>query len=245
MSRAQRSPRNSQRLLTSTYLSINTCHELPAMNSNTDIQNLAGNHQAGHALQRAFYCDPGIFLSDREKILDNSWHMAGHGSRIPNEGDYFLFNICGEELIIVRGKGGDIYAHYNVCRHRGSRICRENSGRKSSLVCPYHAWTYNLDGSLRRARLMGEGFSPGNHALHPCHVNVLEGIIFVALGEEPVDFEESTAAYVDYLEFHGLKNAKTARRLELPTRANWKLVVENFIECYHCTPLPSRIQRRA
>ena len=204
--------------------------------SGTNIQGLLDSHVTGHALQQAFYSDPDVFSVDREKILDSLWHLAGHVSRIPESGDYFLFRLCGEEIIIVRGKDDNIHAHYNVCRHRGSRICKTSDGRKSALVCPYHAWTYNLDGSLRRAPLMPDGFSVEDYGLHACRVKVLDGVIFVSLAEEQVGFDDIAADCREYLSFHGIENAKIARRLDLPTHANWKLVVENFIECYHCIP---------
>ena len=202
----------------------------------TNIQDLLASHITGHALQQAFYSDPGVFSIDREIILDRLWHLAGHASGIPDSGDYFLFRIYGEEIIIVRDKDGDIHAHYNVCRHRGSRVCKQGKGRKSLLVCPYHAWTYNLDGSLRKARLMPDDFPLEDYGLHPCHIKTLDGMIFVSLADQPGGFGDVAGACREYLSFHGIENAKIARRLNLPTQANWKLVVENFIECYHCIP---------
>ena len=204
--------------------------------SEVNIQDLVNSHAAGRTLQQPFYSDAGVFSLDRGRVLDRLWHLAGHVSRIPAAGDYFLFRVCGEEIIIVRGRDGDIHAHYNVCRHRGSRVCLDSEGRKSVLVCPYHAWTYNLDGSLRSARLMPEGFSTEGYGLHACRIKVLDGLIFVCLGDEPEESHGLDDACREYLSFHGMENAKIARRLELPTRANWKLVVENFIECYHCVP---------
>ncbi len=203
---------------------------------NTNIQNLVDNHQDKHALQREFYCEPEIFILEQEKVLRDLWHMAGHVSRIPDSGDYFIFRIDKEEIIIVRDQNNEIHAHYNVCRHRGSRICKDDVGHKSALVCPYHAWTYNLDGSLRKARLMGKDFQSEKYGLHQCQVRVTSGIIFISLADKPDNFDDEMNHYHEHLNFHGIKDAKIARRLELPTRANWKLVVENFIECYHCIP---------
>ena len=202
----------------------------------TNFQDLIHNHINGHALQQDFYSDPDVFSVDRGKILDRLWHLAGHASRIPARGDYFLFRICGEEIIVVRGKDGQIHAHYNVCRHRGSRVCKQDEGRKPLLVCPYHAWTYNLDGSLCKARLMPDDFLLQEYGLHPCRIKVIDGMIFVSLADEPAGIDDVVGACAEYLSFHGIKNAKIARRLNLPTHANWKLVVENFIECYHCVP---------
>ena len=206
------------------------------MTLNSAVQQLIDNHEAGHALAQSFYADPEVFSLDRETILDESWHLAGHVSRVPRPGDYFLFNLLGEEIIINRAGDEKLYAHYNVCRHRGSRVCLEREGRKSGFVCPYHAWTYNLDGSLRVARLMGAGFNPQEYGLQPCRLRVLNGLMFVSLAAETEEFDENARHFRKYLDFHGIEDAKIARRLELPTDANWKLVVENFIECYHCIP---------
>lgn len=206
------------------------------MPSEASLERLIDEHVDGHALPRPFYSDAAILSNDREAALDQLWHIAGHAARIPNAGDYFVFSLCGEEIVVIRDRAGIVQAHYNVCRHRGSRICRERTGNKSVLVCPYHAWTYNLDGSLRAARLMDTSFDKTQHGLHPCHVQVVAGIIFVSLADQPIDFSAAVEPFRDYLTFHGIGNAGIAKQIPLPTVANWKLVVENFIECYHCAP---------
>lgn len=200
------------------------------------IASLIDGCETGRTLPQAFYTDAGVFAQDRAKVIDPHWHLAGHAAKIPDAGDFFLFRICGEEIIVVRDRDRAIRAHYNVCRHRGSRICRESSGHAGAFVCPYHAWTYRLDGSLRAARLMGDGFRPEDHGLYPCHVRELHGLIFVSLADEPTPFDAAVEPFRDCLEFHGIRDAAIARTLALPTKANWKLVVENFIECYHCLP---------
>ena len=202
----------------------------------TDLAALIDNHSAGHCLERRFYDSAEVFTADRDKAFNDLWHIAGHASRIPNAGDYFLLRICGEEIIVIRDQHGEIHAHYNVCRHRGSRVCKESSGNKKLLVCPYHAWTYNQDGSLRVARLMDETFDPSSYSLHSCRVNVSAGLIFVALTDDAPEFDEFIEPWTEYLSFHGIADANIAKRVNLPTAANWKLVVENFIECYHCIP---------
>ena len=200
------------------------------------IEALAGQCEAGRTLPQPFYCDAGVFREDRKKVIDPLWHLAGHAAAIPEAGDWFLFRICGEEIVVVRDAGGAVRAHYNVCRHRGSRICTEALGNSKAFVCPYHAWTYRLDGTLRAARLMPAGFRREDHGLHPCRVRELHGLIFVSLADEPVPFDTAVAPFREYLRFHGIRTAAIARSLVLPTKANWKLVVENFIECYHCIP---------
>jgi Rieske 2Fe-2S family protein len=105
------------------------------------------------------------------------------------------------------------------------------------LVCPYHAWSYNLDGSLRAARLMPDDFDRSTYGLHRCHVRVFHGLIFVCLSkDDPPDFDEQYAAFGSMLEFQGIADAKIAVKRDYPNVANWKLVVENFLECYHCAP---------
>jgi phenylpropionate dioxygenase-like ring-hydroxylating dioxygenase large terminal subunit len=136
---------------------------------------------------------------------------------------------------VVRSGESTINAFYNVCRHRGSLVCAESSGRVARLTCGYHAWTYGLDGALIAAPLMPADFSKKDFALHRCHVRVFCGFIFINLSdEEPVDFDASFADLAPYLDFHGFADAKIAYTQSYPTAANWKLVVENFVECYHC-----------
>ena len=113
-----------------------------------DIDALIARQRVGYSLERPFYVDPAIFEREFEHIFSRRWQFTEHISRIPSKGDYFLFRIAGEEIIVVRGDGDTVYAHYNVCRHRGSRVCLKPEGQLEKLTCPYHAWTYQLDGSL-------------------------------------------------------------------------------------------------
>ena len=169
-------------------------------NLDETLSALTGQYQPGKSLPQPFYCDAGVFREDRKHVLDPLWHLAGHAARIPHAGDYFLFGICAEEIIVVRDGNGAIRAHYNVCRHRGSRICTEASGNAKAFVCPYHAWTYRLNGTLRGARLMPGDFRPQDHGLHPCRVRELHGLIFVSLADEPVPFDDAVEPFRHYLE---------------------------------------------
>jgi Rieske 2Fe-2S family protein len=163
--------------------------------------------------------------------------VAGHVDRVRNKGDYFLFKVGNESLIIVRSDESTINAFFNVCRHRGSLICTEPQGKVARLTCGYHAWTYGLDGALIAARLMPADFNKKDNGLHRAHVRVFYGFIFVNLSqEEPVDFDASFGDLAPYLDFHGFADAKIAYSKSYPTSANWKLIVENFVECYHCGP---------
>lgn len=191
----------------------------------------------GYSLERGFYCDEDVYARDMERVVGRRWIVAGHVDQVRQKGDYFLFRIGGESLIVVRSDETTINALYNVCRHRGSLICTEPAGRVHRLTCPYHAWSYGLDGALLAARLMPADFSKKDNGLHRAHVRVFHGFIFVNLCDgEPADFQATFADLAPYLDFHGFAEAKIAQRIAYPTQANWKLVVENFVECYHCTP---------
>jgi len=186
------------------------------------------------SLARKFYVDPGVFEEDMRRIFHTSWLFAGHSCEIPEPGDYFVLPVGDEELIILRDKQGEVRAHFNVCRHRGSRIATEPRGRSRALVCPYHQWVYALDGCLTNARLMGEDFDANEHRLRSAHVRGLAGLIFVCLAPEPPDFDSFFQDVEPQLRPHGLERAKIVARDSYEVRANWKTVIENNRECYHC-----------
>jgi phenylpropionate dioxygenase-like ring-hydroxylating dioxygenase large terminal subunit len=201
------------------------------------IAALAAQTRSGYSLDQRFYCDDEVFAADMREIVSRKWLVAGHTDQVRRKGDYFLFKIGQESIIVVRSDETTISAFYNVCRHRGSIICTQTEGRVTRLTCPYHAWSYGLDGALLAARLMPEDFSKAENGLHPCHVRVFHGFIFVNLArEETADFDATFGDLAPYLDFHGFADARIAHRASYPTTANWKLIVENFVECYHCAP---------
>jgi Rieske 2Fe-2S family protein len=201
------------------------------------LADLAAHTRSGYSLDQRFYCDDAVFAADMREIVMRKWIVAGHVDQVRRKGDYFLYNVGRESIIVVRSDGTTINAFYNVCRHRGSVICTEPQGRVTRLTCPYHAWSYGLDGALLTARLMPVDFEKEANGLHRCHVRVFHGFIFLNLSEqEPVDFDATFGDLAPYLDFHGFADAKIAYARSYPTDANWKLVVENFVECYHCAP---------
>ena len=204
--------------------------------NNDYLKNLIKKQKSNFTLDQEFYVDDYIFNLDIKNIFSKQWVFVGHTSRIPKHGDFFLFNIGKESIIIIRDKDNKIYAHYNVCRHRGSHICLEESGNKKLLVCPYHAWSYNLDGSIKSARLMNDDFNKEEWSLNKCNLKIFEGLIFINLSDKPNDFNEFIAPTKKFIELHGLSNAKIAHREMYPTNGNWKLTLDNFHECYHCQP---------
>ncbi|MFT5114459.1 MAG: phenylpropionate dioxygenase-like ring-hydroxylating dioxygenase large terminal subunit [Parasphingorhabdus sp.] len=206
----------------------------------SEIDNLSALLENEHlhtnsTLGQPFYCSNELLQVDLSKVFSRHWILAGHISRLPRDGQYFLFQAGQESLVVVRENATTVNAFYNVCRHRGSRICLEDEGEVRNFVCPYHSWRYNLDGSLKFARSMPEDFDPADNGLIKCQVKLWHGLIFLHLGNaEDAPFEKIYAGFNPYVEQQGIAEAKTAARVNYPTAANWKLVVENFIECYHC-----------
>jgi len=198
------------------------------------IDDLIAAHRPGWTLERAFYNDPEIYEVELEKIFVQGWLYAGHVSRIPGRGDFFLWEVAGESLIIVRGDNEQVHAFLNICRHRGTRVCQEPSGRAKSFVCSYHQWTYNIDGTLQSARLMPADFDKSQFGLRRAHVRVAEGLIFISLAQDPPDLEPALRDIKLHLEPYELAQAKICHTQEYDIKANWKIVTENFRECYHC-----------
>jgi Rieske 2Fe-2S family protein len=203
-----------------------------------NLDSLLKNHRNGYALEQPFYLDPAIFEEEMTHIFMRQWQYADHISRIPKKGDYFVHTVAGEEIIIVRGEGDQVYAHYNVCRHRGSRVCVVPQGRAKRFTCPYHAWSYRLDGSLAAARAMPPDFNPAEFSLKSCQVRLFEGLIFINLtpvgaGLVP-DFDEVAAGLLPWLKQADLRHTKIAAHENYRSSVNWKIALENYFECYHC-----------
>ncbi len=195
-----------------------------------------GLERNGFTLEQRFYVDPGIFRRDVEQLLMRHWLCAGHESSVPNPGDYFLFDLAEESVIVVRGQDRQVRAFANVCRHRGSRICAAPSGTAKNFVCPYHAWTYGLDGTLLAARHMPAGFDARPYGLKPVHLRIIEGVVFVSLAATPLGLANVAATLKASLGPYGWSGARVAHRETYRIAANWKLAVENYLECYHCSP---------
>jgi phenylpropionate dioxygenase-like ring-hydroxylating dioxygenase large terminal subunit len=202
--------------------------------------------RAGHALPRAFYTDPEIFEFDLRRMLFRHWFCAGHASSIARPGDYLLVDLGSESIIIVRSTAQEVRALLNVCRHRGSRICTERAGRALAgrFTCPYHAWSYDLNGRLLAARHMPDSFHAEAMGLRSLPVRVVEGLIFTTLAEQPLDFSSAEAALRQSAGIYGWGRAKVAHRELYAINANWKLALENYMECYHCQPAHPEYAKR-
>jgi Rieske 2Fe-2S family protein len=201
---------------------------------NISLTELLSTYRPGFSLEQPFYTAPEVLSAEWEHIWRTQWLYAGCLAQIPQPGDYFLYRLQQETILIIRGDNGEVYAHYNTCTHRGSALCLEESGHAAKLVCPYHQWVFDRDGSLLNARLMPDDFCKEEYGLRSLPVQVVEGLIFISLSEAPPDFSPIHQALAPYLRPFQLAQARLACSRQYLLRANWKLVAENFRECYHC-----------
>ncbi len=201
-----------------------------------NINLLLENYHSGYTLDQAFYLNKSIFDLEFEHIWKKYWLFAGTVAEIPKSGDYFTYKVGNESIIIIRGNENEVFAHYNTCRHRGSLICLEQKGNAPKLLCPYHQWVYNKDGSLFKARLMPVDFNKNDYGLIPVHLKIIEGFIFISLADSPPDFSFVERDFSPFLKPFQLNKTKVAFQKTYELRTNWKLIAENFRECYHCGP---------
>jgi len=202
----------------------------------TSLKYLTEEHLAGYSLEQPFYTDPYIFDLEWEHIWKKYWLFAGTTAEIPKPGDYFTYAAGKDSVIIIRGDKGEVHAHHNACRHRGSLICLAERGNAPKLMCPYHQWVYDKNGSLFKARLMPDDFDRSSYGLHPVHTQEANGLIFISFAQEPPDFRKVVRDYSAFLKPFKIDAAKVAYRKRYEIRTNWKLIAENFRECYHCGP---------
>jgi len=201
----------------------------------TPIAELLARRRPGHSLEQAFYTDPGLFELDMETLFYREWLFAIPACELTKPGSFVTHRVGRNEIVIVRGADRHIRAFHNTCRHRGSVLCKAGSGTVAKLVCPYHQWTYELDGRLLWARDMGADFDPTAHGLAPVHCRTLAGLVYICLADTPPDFDRFAELAAPYLEPHDLDNAKIAHASSIVENGNWKLVWENNRECYHCS----------
>jgi glycine betaine catabolism A len=188
------------------------------------------------SLAQRYFVSSEIFAQEQNKIFSRQWVLVGHQNQIANPGDYFTTEVAGESLIMVRDKRGTIHGFYNVCRHRGSRLIEPGSGQSATIQCPYHAWTYALDGRLMGAPHMDEvsGFDKADYSLRAVNLAMWEGFVFVNLGDSPPPVTEWFKPLAGKFSRWNLSALHSAKRIEYDVRANWKLIFENYSECYHC-----------
>lgn len=204
------------------------------MHQHTTVLDLIKQRKAQHGLPGAVYVDPDAYRQDLEQIWHREWIFAGHTFELEKPGQYLTLQIGDYPIAVVRGKDGNIRAFHNVCRHRGSKVCTEDKGKVAKLVCPYHKWTFELDGKLLYAGNMGPDFNTADHDLLPAHCEVVHSYVYVCVAKVAPDFEKFRRAVSPFIGPHHLEDCKVAFEANLVEKGNWKLVFENNRECYHC-----------
>ncbi len=203
-------------------------------------------------LHRDFYLSDELFERERERIFWREWFCAGREEELEQAGDYVTRSVAGESVLIVRTRDGGLAAHYNVCRHRGAQLVTDcGSGSFGGAIrCPYHSWTYTLEGALRTAPFLdeGDGISKGELSLHPVGVESWGGFVFVNLSPlEAAAAGHTLAAQLggapERVRRYPLAELRVARRIAYEIQANWKVMLENYNECYHCGPVHPELCR--
>jgi Rieske 2Fe-2S family protein len=203
------------------------------MDARIDMLGRLRARREGFTLPQPFYIDADYFRLDMEMIWYRDWLFVGHDCEL-TPGSFMTAQIGEYPVVLVRDLKGTIRAFHNTCRHRGSRVCTVDKGAAVRLVCPYHQWSYDLDGRLVFARQVGENFDKSAYGLKSVACESVAGYLFVCLAETPPDFAPFRKMIEPYFAPHRLAEAKLAQESTIVERGNWKLVWENNRECYHC-----------
>jgi len=201
-----------------------------------ELDALLATRRDGHGMPRDFYQTEALYAAEMRRLWHGGWLFAGFTIELPNPGDYISFAVGSTPVLVLRGDDGEVRAFHNVCRHRGTQLCRAESGHLRAIVCPYHAWTYARSGELRAANGIGEGIDKSQLGLKPVHVAVVAGLIYVSLAAEPPDIEGLRSDFTASGTPQGFDRARIAHVVDYEIDANWKLVWENNRECLHCMP---------
>ncbi len=204
----------------------------------SSITHLLDSRREGYALPAGLYTREDVFDADIDIFFRNHWIYVGLECDVPESGDATVVNIGNSSLILLRDDDEQIRVVHNVCRHRGSRLLDPGTTVISKLVCPYHQWTYELNGELAYAPHMGSDFDKSCHNLKPVNVRNIEGLIYVCLSDNPPeDVENLVTVMQERLAPFGLKDAKIAYQTDVIEEGNWKLTIENNREQSRVLPL--------
>ena len=200
---------------------------------------VCSNPSESFTLPARFYTDPAIYEAEKTAIFYKSWWCAGHKSQLPKPGSYITTAIHEQGVVVTRDQNGLLHAFYNVCQHRGHELVK-GAGEARIFTCPYHAWTYNLDGALRTARLTKAlpDFKACDFALKPVRVEEFCGFVFVNLDQDATSLKEQSGGLEEEIRKYVplIDDMVFAHRDNYVLKANWKVVIDNFLECYHCHP---------
>ena len=193
--------------------------------------------QGAHTLPQKYYIDNSVLKLEMEKIFGEEWLCCGRHDELLKQGNYKVVNIGDESIIVLRDENKKLQAFYNVCRHRGTQICiNEKESFSKTIQCPYHGWTYNLQGGLHRAPNMDAiiDFNKNNYSLHSIQIKEWEGFIFINLSENSNDFLLEYKSVINHFIEWGIEDLKIINKKNYYVNCNWKLIIQNYSECYHC-----------
>jgi Rieske 2Fe-2S family protein len=210
-----------------------------------ELASIRREYRAASLLPARTYHDPAIFAWERTEILRRDWVMVAREEDVAEPGSYQLVALDGEDLIVVRGRDGTLRAFHNVCRHRGTAVAEEACGKVVRFQCPYHAWIYDLDGSLIRAKHTDdlEDFSPGDYGLAAVRLETWQGFVFLNLDPQAVSLASQLGDLVEHWARFDFRTLRSAKRTEYDVGSNWKFIAENYSECYHCPGLHPQLNR--
>jgi Rieske 2Fe-2S family protein len=198
------------------------------------------------SLPARYYTDQAWFQSELERFYFGMWIHAGREEEIPKAGDHLLREVAGESVIVVRAEDSQIRAFYNVCRHRGTRLCEASHGNLGGLIrCPYHAWAYDLSGRLVAAPQMDDlpHFRKEDYPLQTITVETWDGHLFLNLGEHPDPLQSQLADLPEKFAAWEMGQLRRGKRVVYDVAANWKLIIQNYSECLHCPGVHPALQR--
>ena len=205
-----------------------------------------GAHLSSKTPPGTFYTDDRIFQRELEEFYGTSWLNVGRESQVSQPGDFFTREIGGESVLVVRGTDGTPRAFYNVCRHRGTRLVEDPEGAKlRTIVCPYHGWTYSSEGRLVGAPHTDSlvDFDKGASGLHGIRLETWGGFVWVNLDPEATSLRDHLSPFFAKFDRFPLGKLRLASRKTYEVDANWKILVENYQECYHCAPVHPDLNR--
>ena len=195
-------------------------------------------------LERDYYTKKSIFKKEHKNIFQNDWICAGHISEFSQSGSFKVINNSNESALITKDNDGSINAFYNLCRHRGTRIKDEPCGKfKNNIRCNYHGWSYDLKGELISAPHMNkvEGFKNDDFPLHQIPLKIWEGFIFLNFNDEANDFDNFFKPIQNKFRLWNIANLEIGNTIEYQIKCNWKLIIQNYSECYHCPIIHPRL----
>jgi choline monooxygenase len=191
-------------------------------------------------LPASFYTDPAVFEYEKEKIFAHSWICVAHRSELAEKNDYITREVIGENIVVLRDRDGVLRAFYNVCPHRGHQLLSGSGRARNVITCPYHAWTFKLDGELAHARNCDNvpNFDKDKSSLVPVKVEEYAGFVFINMDPEAGTVEEQLPGLESRLRAACpvIDQLHLGARFVTETAANWKSIVDNYMECYHCGP---------